>query len=619
MRPSTEWGEFSTRHIKEASVYSHKYFTISVLLKMLELFAMARKNGSNVLSSGSETNVFLSADCKIRLEGMTLYEGREAAERYSDVLIYVDEIPALDTTRMTPVQECLFLRNIIRCLRLPCLLSGTESTLLDMMALVKGSRCAGFTEYAWLLTKFPTTQIDQQRVEFGRFGAYEQHLLCRSRPLFVQWFAGCFRKQSVAATVAAAPQGDGTLLHMTPDTLTKMKRKICRAKANKKERDAQLSWLHASAMLIFADSLAGHGEVTATVVARDAAHEVGARKQRVGDLRDNVMKHSNAIRNHFALLYIPSELIDSTTGMAKLFVEGETLHNSDESPFKALAAYPTCAQDPLLYLACLRGGLMWRGGNGADGADLVEVPSSYALSTFYEQTGVGNSQARSNDGKRLEGECMAAAVLAAHRYSSFTGTPFLRWLALMVAELSQHELFHVTPIEDVPEELVVALQAVQVPLLSPPNCPWGKESKESGINVADLEWCKNCDMRDGLVPLRNIEAARGVHGEEENLGFTTMALEVKDTLDGFGGNEMASVTKKVPEGCVAVLVSSHLAEWTRDTIGKFEENVSVYRMTAQGSIECASSHKWAPGKRLLIALDLNSLHPGRYEAIPHST
>ena len=676
-------GEFSNNHIKEAMSGANKlkFFTVPVLLKMLELFAVARADGSNFVAAATaklDTNVFLGADFDGELMAMSLLEGQRGAEIYRNVLIYLDEIPALDVARMTHFQECLYLRNMIRCLILPCLLSGTESTLLDVMACVQDSRTDDRTEYAWLLAKFPATQLDQLTEKIDRFGEYEQYLLNQSRPLFARWFVECFGDLPVSPVaaashgtvraaservVAAASQGAGLRMLMTPETLTKMKRAICKAKANTSVDAVRLSWLHASTLLLFADSLAGNGTVRATVATEDAAH-VGEKraasssmvpsqprkKRKISDIRDNVKHHSLVIKKHFALLHIAQERIDKATGMVKLFVEGDVLYmNNDESPFKVKAAFPSCAEDPLLYLSCLRGGLMYRRRNDAE---FEQVPSSYAFSTFIAQSSAGNRLARSNDGTGWEAECMAAVVLAAHRYTSFDGTPFLRWLELVIAELNQNEVFQKTPISDVPEELHDSLQALLVPLLSPPNCVWGEETMNSGINMANLIWCKNKDMRDGLVPLEKPDSVHSdqkdkdendkktkkeeekEEDEEDDEGemqgeaefffaqghnFTSLALEIKDTKDGFGGDNMVAVTQKVAEGSVTVLICSHLADWKESTKKKFAKDLSVYRMKNQGSIECVSIDKWAPGRKLLIALDLSTLHPGRCKALPHST
>ena len=199
-------GLFTATHIKVATANGGvlRYFTVSVLLKLLELFITSQAHAS------SETNVFLGADCEVALMAMTVNEGRSAAEKYRDVLIYLDEIPAKDELNQTAHDQCMFLRNLMRCLALPCLLSGTESTMLDVVSTARGSRCEGREPWAWLLTKFPATRLNLQT---ARFGDYEQHLLCGARPLFIHWFAE-------SSDAAAAPVRDGSgRICVTPETL----------------------------------------------------------------------------------------------------------------------------------------------------------------------------------------------------------------------------------------------------------------------------------------------------------------------------------------------------------------------------------------------------------------
>lgn len=112
--------------------------------------------------SSSDTNVFLGADGQQVVKPMLLVDGRMEAAKYNHVLIYLDEVPALSDTNTDSFYECLFLRNLIRCLRLPCLLSGTESTLMDAQDEKIGSRHAGSDPWVWLLTKFLTLTASLQ-------------------------------------------------------------------------------------------------------------------------------------------------------------------------------------------------------------------------------------------------------------------------------------------------------------------------------------------------------------------------------------------------------------------------------------------------------------------------
>lgn len=75
--------EFTTKYINTAVQNDNpiRLYTVSLLLKMLELFV------SSPADASYNTNVFLGADLAVPLEGMTLYEGWAAAKKYRHVLI----------------------------------------------------------------------------------------------------------------------------------------------------------------------------------------------------------------------------------------------------------------------------------------------------------------------------------------------------------------------------------------------------------------------------------------------------------------------------------------------------------------------------------------------------
>lgn len=639
---------FSTECITEAvdKTGSIELFTVPLLLKLLELFCSEPANAFYI------TNVFLGADLPdVRLEGMTLSKGREAAKMYRDILIHIDEVPMWNKIESGPFVRCLLLRNIIRLLGLPCLLSGTESTLLDVVDYGKGSRTAGSEPWAWLMTRFPVTELSEPLKELIQCCKdYERQLLLSTRPLFVQWFAYCHKKQLTGTDALGR-------ICITPAALTRKKRMMVVAKQSHPEDDNSVRttlaedcghhWLHASTLLVFADSLHdGSEEVTSTVVPSDSTAQIGAkrlacssqgpsvsnRSNKKQKIAGDVHHHSLVIRKHFALLYIPPGLAINN-GMAKLIMDGDIggLRDTNGISFHVKAAFKTCTADPLLYLAGLRDGIV----RYVSATEYVSVPSSYAFTTF-RQRGVGNRLAKSNDGTALEAECMAALVLAAHRYESFRGTPFFHWLALVIAELSHKRVFEVTKITNIPEELDVALKDVMVPLLSPPNSPWG-ESLDSGINFGNFSWCKNQEQRDASAPLSNTEAmamGSAQRGEEEGgegedkeedlenhlgqfslegaLGYIALGAEFKD-VDGFGGKNMAAVTRKVAENSVSLLIGRNLCDWKAGTVLTFDQDVSVYRMNERGSIMRVSPEvaEWKAGRKVLIALDLKRLHPGR--------
>lgn len=590
-------GEFSTQYLESAmDGDKFQFLTVSLLLKLLEMFESQAAGASNV---------FLGADVpELQLAGMTLHKGRKAAQKYREVLIHVDEVPIHDKSRPDPFLQCLFLRNIIRCLGLPCLLSGTESTLFQIVEYgSSGSRIQCDRPWVWLLNKFPAMQLDGPLLQLTqRCTEYERHLLQRTRPLFVHWFAAC----------TLEPRTD-TSLAMTPAMLSHFKRLMT---TNRGCTDNETAWLHSSLLLVFTDSLQRHSGEVSDNVSIDSAAQVGAKRSASSSGPTAPRKkqkmvvrhvfHSILISKHFALLSIPTEMA-SRNGMTALRCVDTILRDSNNNELVIRAAFKKCAKDPLLYLAGLRDGIVCSYDHEFKP---VSVPSSFAFRTFRTQSGVRNRNATSNNGMGLEAECMAAMVLAAHRYKSFSGTPFFVWLALLVAELSHKRDFELTQITVIPDELRVALENVMVPLLSPPNSPWG-EVMDSAINFADLSWCPKV-AGSTEVKKQGEEEAEGQEDEEQCLiavpyGYTNGA-EFKDIAQGLAGE------KKVAENSVSLLIGSNLKSKTVEWF-----DVSVYRMSVKGAIVRVSPPQthWEAGRKVLIALDLKELYPDRAEALPH--
>mmetsp|Transcript_4375 Transcript_4375/g.6171 ORF Transcript_4375/g.6171 Transcript_4375/m.6171 type:complete len:634 (+) Transcript_4375:299-2200(+) len=631
------------------------YATVAVLLKLLQLVELYSERDASV-----GTNVFLGANVVEDLTSMSLVEGRKIAAGYREVLVHLDEIPEMDTNRMLSHNHCLFLRNLIRCLALPCLLSGTESTLLDVYSTSKGSRGeVDSRPWAWLLTKFP---LNNHGYSTTHLSTFENHMLTNSRPLFIKWFIECNPSMTAAVAGSVAVKGGEirSACCMTPHTLSAMKQIICWAKLITKPRacfDVDYHWLHASLMLVFADSLQkGSSEVDALVTddslgesptsnrKRPNVAASGSKKTRklVTDIRNNTMYHSLVIRNHFALLHVANCTDDCGMMLLHLTNQSNVTYASRE-PFEVRAAFKTCKEDPLLYLVNFRDGLMLR---CAKGEKLLQVPSTFAFSTFQVQSRVGNTKAPSNDGIGLEVESMAAIVLASHRYTSFEGTAFFRWLALVVAELSEQSAFEEIPICDIPAELSGALGNVHVPILSAPNCPWSEESMKSGINFGNFTWCKNYEEKDGgvvylqkdadhndafeLTTTKKMNKKNAEQFKKELVGcgmffgsgYITISTEIKDR-SSFGGKDMKSVIEKVPSNGICILIGADLSNLRKSTVNTFATDVSVYTMIKKNSIQRVTAEvtrdKWESGRRILITLDLKSIYPNRRAAVPHAT
>lgn len=654
---------FTATHIESAMTPDGQdltFHTVSVLIKLLELFASPTYDPYVEPRAGLETNVFLGVDLgEVTLQAMTLKKGRATAEKYQDILIFIDDVPLFDSNHSEAYDQCLFLRDLIRCMALPCLLSGTESSLLNVVAKIHRSRMKGRAPWAWLYTLFPASRLD---LPTAHLSDHEQHLLRNSSPLFGKWFGECMEELPLSAAVNAAPAGtwypgsikygiadydsekethaaaslirpevsavtavrDGLgCLSMTPALLSRMKQKICDEKLSAMPPGDvyDLPWLHVSTLLVFADSLKGSSADSTDVLAEGASLGGAVRRTLKMSGVNNILYHSLLIRKHFALLNVPTPLIDAN-GATVLYLENGILQTSNHKPFVTRAVFKTCQDDSLLYLSFLRDGLVCRAAHG----ELVQVPSSYTLRTFRTQTNVSDRPARSNDGTSLESDCMAALVLAAHRYTSFEGTPFFDWLALVIAELSTQPRFNVTKISTIPSELRTALQSALVPLLSPPNCPWGVQNMQSDINYGDLTWCKSADEWDARVSLKKVvttgSAGENAEGPGMNNsagahGYSSLSVEVKDAR-GVSAADVLAVTKKVRDGSICLLVGSDLLVWTNTTINKFPSDVSIYRMNEASEIQRVptpiAGKEWQPGRKVLIALDLMSLHPERYSS-----
>ena len=311
---------FSTTYITSALKDGRfRFRTVELLLKLLEQINTPTPGDS---SSVYGTNVFLGVDLSVEIEGMMMSEGRNAAQQYRDVLLHIDEVPMHERHAPESFLRCLLLRNIIRCMGLPCLLSGTESTLINMIDFGRGSRGSGKKPWVWLLTGFPATKLNNHLEDLMKgCRAYERYMVESTRPLFVQWFARCHDDQQTGRDEAGQ-------ICMTPATLTSFKEKMCAAKqrlpeSNTTVADAaagawennELPWLHASTLLVFAASLEGSGDVGSTTPEDSSAVQIGMKRpvdprelsasRRKKQKQTDVFHHSLVIRKHFALLYIP--------------------------------------------------------------------------------------------------------------------------------------------------------------------------------------------------------------------------------------------------------------------------------------------------------------------------
>ena len=125
-----------------------------------------------------------------------------------------------------------------------------------------------------------------------------------------------------------------------------------------------------------------------------------------------------------------------------------------------------------------------------------------------------------------------------------------------------------------------------MPLLSPPNCPWGEKNMHSGLNFGNLSWCKNQAEGDGLEGGQPAGRAQGEEGEDkekvEGESFFGQGEHmVAHGCTSFNGADMVAVFMQVAGRSVCLLVGSDLSAWHEKAI--FGSDVSVFRMAARGA------------------------------------
>lgn len=167
-----------------------------------------------------------------------------------------------------------------------------------------------------------------------------------------------------------------------------------------------------------------------------------------------------------------------------------------------------------------------------------------------------------------------------------------------------------------------------VPLLSPPNSPWGQQSMDSGINFGNFSSFKSSERRDASALLSSQGAGQhargGGTGERRRtvlvcrggprLHRTQRGVQGRERLRGQEHNRRHH---EIAEHSVSLLICRDLGDWQGEIVQYFAQDVSVYRMNERGSIVRVSPEvaDWQVGRKVPFALDLKQLHPGRMEAL----
>jgi hypothetical protein len=579
----------------EATGEAVRFRSIAVIIAVLKQLR-TQKADHNIFTIGGHW----------KLNPMSIEEGIVEMEDLRQCVVYLDEIPERGALAFDNV---LLIRNLMRCIHGVCVLSGTESSLINMIDSASGSRSALHHPWVGLLTLLPSTDLailDSNDV-LNRLSEYEKGLLQCTRP----WFAQHFLELCSSRFDDSAERSSG-MKYLSPEMLTSMKAWTLKVKSQL----LGAVGLYGQLCLLFADSFpCGRPHKPSTDVDSELSmlsemslHSAGSSARTGRSARSaiieapslraaDIMDHSLLIKHYFAYLTAPARQ-NSTSSFSLLYNSNGKLSSYDDRIFTPKAYFKTCAEDELLYMVCFRDGLKQLNGQ------IDSVTSSFAFTTFRKHTGFSNSNARHNSGKEFEEECVAAALLASHRYDSFSGTILKQWLEYFVAELSPDSTFNVVDIVTIPAVLCGFLCSCKVGMLSPMNMFWS-EGARTNLGCTNFTWCSNGEEKDA-----RFMSSRG-----------NVMMEMKDRSQAFGGTKFANVIRKFADddSVICFLIASKITDFRPSTIDQFDARVTVFKMESRTSIAevktAAEEHRQL--SKMLVAIDLSELYSDREENVKH--
>lgn len=201
---------------------------------------------------------------------------------------------------------------------------------------------------------------------------------------------------------------------------------------------------------------------------------------------------------------------------------------------------------------------------------------------------------------------MAAAVLASHRYDTFSGTKFLSWLSFVVAELNFDERWNPQPVQLSSNDWMEELEHLYIPVLAPLNMNWSESSVVNG----HIKWCANSDKMDGRI--------------SESKSHLVM-LECKDCemLEADILVSVAGIFKGDPSK-VCVLFANSARSFQAQTIDQIDRDIDVYMMRSAGILSMLprstlprSGRSTPRANKLLIIIGLEHIYKNRRSILKH--
>jgi hypothetical protein len=174
------------------------FITVGLLLELFKLvYGKSNEESLKLLSGFDSVTTFTYKPMTLqaaRIELKSLVDEGIVGSLCKIPLFIIDEVPS--KTENTLYHKCILLRNLIRCMGLVCLLSGTEAAAMNAIDNIHLSSRQGILnkrEYLRLILKLPPTNwnIFQSDPVYGPLIQKLKEDVCamlkRTRPLFLQY------------------------------------------------------------------------------------------------------------------------------------------------------------------------------------------------------------------------------------------------------------------------------------------------------------------------------------------------------------------------------------------------------------------------------------------------
>ena len=537
----------------DPATYSMRFEKLSTVGLLVALFrevsGMTNEESLRLLSGYDGEKILQYRPMSIDEAQITIREIVTASNNNQNMapIFFIDEVPS-DKPKDDSISnylECVFLRNIIRCMRCICVMSGTEVALINAIDKIsEGSRKEGEIEYLRIIVELPRTNWDAFCND-SRYANLLPHIspdvcdmLKLTRPSFVHY---------VLDAMLALAKNDKSykIGELTAMVLSDVKREVM----NNKTSFTTVAGLFGQTALVYSKLISSTMDQLCYKNKED--------QNFLEDQRRSLVQH------HFGRMRVEDSI--SSLYLAAKYTYLKNKDGEFPQKFSPNFDFESPCNDPLLYLICIRDGFYGTNENN----EIVRFSSSYALKILFTgpQGCVSplfvNRNLKLCSGNFLEMEAVTAVIISSHSYTSLSGCPLKVFLGSVVAELNPFEDYvKFDAIKSIPR----LYRSVMVGVLSPANLKWHK------INECAI--LQNASLVFGAID-RSSNNVR-------NVGTFPVFAEVNSTL-------MASVEVKCYETIENSLRNGHL--------------ITIIVVTKFGTFRAADQKfKYAASNRVDIAV-----------------